>query len=69
MDVINQSVCVALGALGVSTLGPNMLVRLMVALIGDTPKAIAVGCDTPWLAEQFAPRRGSLAAETKAAAV
>ena len=41
VDLISQSICVALGGLGVGPLGPDMLV-CMVALAANAPEAIRI---------------------------
>ena len=68
MDTINELVGVRLGAFRVDTLSLRVLVWLVVAPEGDTPK-VAVRTDAPWLTEQFAPGGGCLAPKTKSTSV
>ena len=62
VDAINHSVGIRLGTLGVRA-GSFDVLMTMIAALDDAPEAIAIGGDTPGLAEEFSPRGCCLAFE------
>ena len=68
MDAINHAVSVRFGPFGIGTLDSSMYMTVIAAL-GHSPKAIAVGGDAPRLAEKLSPRRCRLAYEAIHAAI